>query len=195
MTTPLRALLFFTLFSSTLYAQTSEPLIDPDGAAILDRVKAFYTWTLSNNRSVMSLEPRIKNVKGSSKFYLDVSTLNAFSTAFMRSGDFSPDFPSKIEKYYGHYQKEFSRYSQKKFAQLKKDGRGPLMDTEDMDIFFCAQEYEYAQPFIDQMKLADIKITGKTAAATVISPYNWKTEFQFRKVGPRWLISAYCEYK
>ncbi|HEY8101797.1 MAG TPA: hypothetical protein VIF82_13700 [Burkholderiaceae bacterium] len=195
MITLLRALLFFTLFSSSVYAQTSGPLIDPESAAILDRVKAFYTWVLSNSRSVMPLEPRIKNVKGNARFYLDVSTLNAFSTAFMRSGDFSDDFPSKLEKYYDHYKKEFSGYSQKKFAQIKKDGRGPLMETEDMDIFFCAQEYEYAQPFVDQMKLADIKISGKTAAATVVSPYNWKTEFQLKKIGPRWLISGYCQYK
>ncbi|MGZ3158666.1 MAG: hypothetical protein ACXU7H_06250, partial [Burkholderiaceae bacterium] len=182
-------------FSSAVYAQTSEPAIEADSAAILDRVKAFYTWALTNSHPVMALEPRIRNVKGNSKFYLDVSTLTAFSTAFMRSGDFSDDFPSRVEKYYGHYKKEFSGYPQNKFAQIKKDGRGPLMETEDMDIFFCAQEYEYAQSFIDQMKLADIKITGKTAAATVISPYSWKTEFQLRKIGTRWLISAYCQYK
>jgi hypothetical protein len=195
MTTSLRALLFFTLFSSTVYAQTAEPLIDPESSAILDRVKAFYTWALTNGHSAQSLEPRIKNVKGNAKFYLDVSTLNAFSAAFMRSGDFSDDFPSKVEKYYVRYKKEFNGYSQLKFAQIKKDGRGPLMETEDMDILFCAQEYEYAQPFIDQMKLADINISGKSATATVMSPYNWKTEFQFRKVGSRWLISAYCQYK
>jgi hypothetical protein len=195
MTILLRTLIFFTLFSSTVYAQTSEPSTNIEHAIILERVKDFYAWALSNSRMVMSLEPRIKNVKGKSKFYLDVSTLNAFSNAFMKSGDFSDDFPSRLEKYYGQYREKFNRYSQNEFTQIQKNGRGPLMETEDMDIFFCAQEYEYAQPFIDDMKLADIKITDKTASATVVSPYNWKTEFQLKKVNQRWLISAYCVYK
>jgi hypothetical protein len=195
MITLARALFFFTLLSSSAFAQTAEPVTDSESAAILARVKAFYTWTLSNSRSVLALEPHIKNVKGSPRFYLEASTLNAFSAAFMESGDFSGDFQSKVEQYYGRYKKKFSGYSQKQFAQIKKDGRGPLMETEDMDIFFCAQEYEYAPSFIDQMKLADLKINGKTASATVVSPYDWKTEFQFKKSGTRWLISAYCQYK
>ncbi len=195
MITLFRALLFSLLLSSTVHAQTPVPLVDTDSAAILDRVKAFYAWALTNSHAVMALEPRIKNIKGNAKFYLDVSTLNAFSNAFMKSGDFSSEFPSKLEKYYGRYKEKFSKYSTSEFAQIKKDGRGPLMETEDMDIFFCAQEYEYAQPFIDDMKLADIKITDTTAAAIVVSPYNWKTEFRLRKVGTRWLISGYCEYK
>lgn len=169
--------------------------MDTESAAILDRIKAFYTWALTNSQSVMALEPRIKNMKGNAKFYLDVSTLNAFSNAFMKSGDFSDDFPPKLEKYYGSYKEKFGKYTPGDFAKIKKDGRGPLMETEDMDIFFCAQEYEYAQPFIDDMKLADIKITGATAAATVVSPYNWKTEFRLKKAGTRWLISGYCQYK
>jgi hypothetical protein len=199
MTILLRTLIFFTLFSSAAYAQTAAqsttPTTNIEDTVILERIKAFYTWALSNNHAVMPLEPRIKNSKGQSRFYLDVSTLNAFSNAFMKSGDFSDDFPSRVVKYYGQYKDKFSKYSQNEFAQIKKNGRGPLMETEDMDIFFCAQEYEYAQPFIDEMKLADIKINGKTAAATVVSPYNWKTEFQLKKVDKRWLISGYCVYK
>lgn len=195
----LRTLLFSALLSTTAaYAQTAqptEPLLDTESASILERAKAFYAWALTNSRAVSALEPRIRGMKDNSRFYLDVSTLDAFSTAFMKSGDFSDDFRSKLEKYYGRYKKKFSGYSQKEFAQIKMDGRGPLMETEDMDIFFCAQEYEYTLPFVDQMKLGDIKINGKTASATIVSPYDWKTEFQFRKVGAKWLISAYCQYK
>jgi hypothetical protein len=195
MTIFVRILLFFTLLSSHAIAQTTQTLTDDERAAILARVKSFYSWAIENGGSVQALEPRIRNAKGNARFYLDVSTLNAFSTAFMRSGDFSTDFRSKVENYYSRYRKEFNAYPQEKFAQLTQGGRGPLMETEDMDIFFCAQEYEYAQPFIEQMKLADIKINGNIASATVVSPYDWKTEFQFKKVGTRWLISAYCQYK
>jgi hypothetical protein len=195
MITPLRVFIFFAMLSPMASAEMPIPLIDNESAVILDRVKNFYSWVLSNDRSVTALEPRIKNVKGSSKFYLDVTTLAAFSDALMKSGDFSADFPSRVEKYYLIHKKKISQYSKHDFDQMKKNGRGPLMGTEDMDIFFCAQEYEYAQNFIDGMQLADLQITGKSATATVVSPYDWKSEFQFKKVGTRWLISAYCEYK
>jgi hypothetical protein len=195
MITLLRSCLFFVFISSSVHAETLDQTANNDGAALLNRVKNFYTWVLSNSSAVAALEPHIQNAKGSARFYLDVSTLHAFSSAFMRSGNFSDDFRPRLENYYGNYKKKFSRYSPKDFAKIKKNGRGPLMETEDMDIFFCAQEYEYAPNFIDAMTLSDLKISDDSAQAIVVSPYNWKTEFHFKKIGARWLISGYCQYK
>lgn len=195
MATLLRVFFLFVLTASMASAQTPVSLVDNESTTILNRVKEFYSWVLLNNRPVSALEPRIKEVKGSSKFYLDVSTLKAFSTAFMQHGGFSADFPATVENYYWNYKKIFNQYSRKEFDQIKKNGRGPLMGTEDMDIFFCAQEFEYAQSYIDGMKLTNLKIIGKTASATIVSPYDWQTEFLFKKVGSRWLISGYCVYK
>lgn len=198
MITLLRLLVVLSLsVSAATTAETpnTDPSPDAESKAILERVKKFYSWVLLNDRPVTTLEPRIKNVNRSSRFYLDISTLPAFSAAFVKSGQFSPDFPGKLEKYYTSHKNAFSLYSQKQFDQLQKDGRGPLMNTEDKDIFFCAQEYEYAPSYVDGMTLSDLKVSDKIASAIVVSPYNWKTEFQFRKVDGRWLISAYCEYK
>jgi len=84
---------------------------------------------------------------------------------------------------------------QRELDQMAKDGRGPLLETEDMDLFFCAQEYEYKKDFVDHLKLTSVSIQGDTATAEVESSYQWKTKFKFRKEGDWWLISGYCVYE
>ena len=78
---------------------------------------------------------------------------------------------------------------------MARDGRGPLMDVEDMDLFFCAQEYEYAASFADAMKLKSVRISGMRASAVVESPYGWQTPFRFVRDGGSWRISGYCVFR
>jgi len=109
-----------------------------DSQPLLNTVKAFYGWVLKNGDAASRLEPKIVDVSGSTHFFLDTSTLQAFTEKFMSSQLFSPQFPNTVEKYYAKYQKKFEALTQKDFDELSRDGRGPLMDVEDMDIYFCA---------------------------------------------------------
>jgi hypothetical protein len=162
---------------------------------ILDTVRGFYSWVLVNGIDTLALEPKIKDVPGSTKFYLDTTTLDAFTERFMRSGYFSPDFPAAVARYYSKYKADFAAMSQKDFDEAASGGRGPMMETEDMDIFFCAQEYEYQKQFIQGMKIKSASFNGNTAKVIIVSPYKWETEFRFVKIKNRWLISGYCVYQ
>ncbi|MES2041644.1 MAG: hypothetical protein V4495_27830 [Pseudomonadota bacterium] len=166
-----------------------------DEQALMASVQGFYGWALKNGKQVSALQPAIKDIPGSKKFQLDTKNLKAFSGKFMASGYFAPDFPAALERYYGKYQKQFKAYTDAEFAQMAKDGRGPLMETEDMDIFFCAQEYEYKPSFIKKIRAKSIKLDGDKASVTVVSPYQWEAEFKFVKVGHRWLIAGYCVFQ
>lgn len=179
------ALTFLT--SVTAVARTPEQ-------QLADTVQGFYGWVLLHGASADKLAPLIKDVKGSTRFYLDTSTLDAYSHSFMQSGYFSADFPAAVARYYLPYQTQFATMSQAEFDQLAIDHRGPLMDVEDMDNFFCAQEYEYKKRFVRGMKLTEIHFNGDRATAMVVSPYQWKTPFAFVKINGRWLISGYCVY-
>jgi hypothetical protein len=158
-------------------------------------VQGFYAWVLVHHLEVAALEPKIVEIQGSTKFYLDTKTLRPFAERFVASGYFTPDFPRTIERYYKKYEAQFAAMSKREFDQMAKDGRGPLLETEDMDLFFCAQEYEYKKDFVDHLKLTSAAVHGDTATAEVESTYQWKTKFKFRKDGRRWLISGYCVYE
>ena len=166
-----------------------------DEQAVMAGVQGFYGWVLKNGKQVSALQPQIRDIAGSKRFQLDTKNLQAFSGKFMASGYFAPDFPAALQRYYGKYQQQFQAYTDAEFAEMAKDGRGPLMETEDMDIFFCAQEYEYKPSFIKKIKAKSIKLDGDNASVTIVSPYQWETEFKFVKVGQRWLIAGYCVFQ
>jgi hypothetical protein len=84
---------------------------------------------------------------------------------------------------------------QQEFADLKKYGRGPLMEVEDMDIFFCAQEYDYTPEFLAKTAIKSFRLSGDRAEVVVISPYQWETNFSMVKREGRWLISRYCVFQ
>lgn len=169
----------------------------PADQVLLDTVRGFYGWVLDNGKETAQLEPRIKAVAGTNRLYLDLSTLDAFTAAFLRSGYFAPDFSRAVAAYYRKHEAELAALPQAEFDEMEQDGRGPLLETEDMDIFFCAQEYEYRQPFIQGMRLKRTWLEDATATATAIveSPTKWETTFHFVKEQERWLISGYCVYR
>jgi len=162
---------------------------------LLAKVKDFYMWALANHDKVSALEPRIRNVEGSTRFYLDLKTLDEFSCEFMKSGLFSKQFPEAIARYYKKYEAQFNALPQSEFDEMAKDGRGPMMEVEDMDIFFCAQEYEYDQKFIQGMRISEVSEKSEVTSVVVESPYKWKTMFDFKKEGGQWLIVGYCVYQ
>lgn len=122
----------------------------------LGLIKNFYTWVIENESEVSKLEPTIVDVPGNNRFYLDTTNLSKFSSAFLESGYFSKTFQTSLEAYYVKYKNKFDAYPQKEFDDLAKYGRGPLMEVEDMDIYFCAQEYEYKSEFVEAMKVKSI---------------------------------------
>jgi hypothetical protein len=184
----LAALLILQVLAPAAFARPSQQ-------QLLETVQGFYAWTVQQGSQTAKLEPHIKDVPGTTRFYLDTSTLDAYTARFMQSGYFAPDFPAALSRYYKRYEAEFNNLGQDAFDQLAKDGRGPMMETEDMDPFFCAQEYEYQKSFVKGMKIKTANIGRLTATATVTSPYQWETRFRFTKVGNRWLISGYCVYE
>ena len=70
-----------------------------------------------------------------------------------------------------------------------------MMDVEDMDIFFCAQEYEYKDEYIKSIRLKELEINGDTASVVTIFPFEWETPFKLKKIEGKWLISAFCVYQ
>ncbi|WP_169741263.1 hypothetical protein [Andreprevotia chitinilytica] len=162
---------------------------------LLETVRGFYGWALQNGDQTVKLEPRIKDIAGSTRFYLDMTTLTPFTARFMQSGYFAADFPDAVARYYRRYDAQFKTLKQAEFDEMARDGRGPQMDVEDMDIFFCAQEYEYKRKFIQGMKIKSASFAASTAQAVIVSPYKWETTFHFRKVGSRWLIAGYCVFE
>lgn len=176
-------------------AQNPIPLDDSAGREIAARLERYYQWVLASASTVLKSEPRVVDVPGTNRFSLDRSTEQQFIDGFMDSGNFSAEFPAAVSRYYAKYQKEFAGYAQAEFDQMAHDGRGPLMEVEDMDIFFCAQEYEYKDEYIKNIRLKDLEISGDTASVVTIFPFEWETHFKFNKVDGLWLISAFCVYE
>lgn len=167
----------------------------PEDRELLQTVRGFYGWVLRHGEAVNNMQPKISQVPQSTRLYLDMSSLPAFKSGFMRSGYFAPTFPEAVTRYYEKQRTQLEALKPEEFDQLAKDGRGPMMETEDMDIFFCAQEHEYKKRFIDQMKVKSSQSTGRTATAVVKSPLGWETTFRFSRVNGRWLIAGYCVYQ
>jgi hypothetical protein len=157
----------------------------PSGRPV-DTVSAFYRWTLSSGRTTEELQPRVVRDSTGAAIALDDSTLPRFKAQFMASGLFAPEFTDAIDAYYDHH----------KVAIAKSPGieDGPVLETEDMDIFFCAQEYEYTSQFIDGMKVVSESVVSNVAELEVQSPYGWKTHFRLRRIASDWRISGYCVF-
>jgi hypothetical protein len=163
--------------------------------AALRTIKGFYLWALQHGKEVEALQPMIKDIPHSDRFYLDTSNLDRFAKKFLESGFFSPEFETTVKKYYERYKAQFEALPQKEFADLKQYGRGPMMEVEDMDIFFCAQEYDYTPDFVAKMAIKSFRLSGDQAEVVVISPYQWETTFSMVKREGRWLISRYCVFQ
>jgi len=166
-----------------------------DSNEILATLNSYYRWVLANAETVMKNAPGIVDVPGTTRFYLDRSAEQEFIDGLMASGLFSAEFPAVVSGYYSTFEKEFSGYSAAEFDQMAHDGRGPLMEVEDMDIFFCAQEYTYNDEYIKNIRLKDLQIKGNTASVLTVFPFEWETNFKLQKVDGKWLISAFCVYE
>jgi hypothetical protein len=164
-------------------------------AAALRTIKGFYLWALEQGKEVEALQPVIKDIPHSDRFYLDTANLDRFAKKFLDSGFFAPEFEPALKKYYERYKAQFAALPQREFANLKKYGRGPLMEVEDMDIFFCAQEYDYTPAFVAKTAIKSFRLSGERAEVVVISPYQWETNFSMVKRDGRWLISHYCVFQ
>ncbi len=186
--------LFVALTAALLPLCAGAAARTPAEQALLDTVRSFYGWVLQNGEATAKLQPRIMPVPGSNRLYLDTSTLAAFNAKFMGSGQFAPAYPAAVARYYAKQRRQLNALTPQDFDQLARDGRGPLMDTEDRDIFFCAQEYEYTARYVQQMTITSSQITGSRAVAVVESPLGWQTTFRFAKVKNRWRIAGYCMY-
>jgi hypothetical protein len=163
--------------------------------AAFGTIKGFYMWALEHGKQVEALQPVIKDIPHSDRFYLDTSQLDGFAKQFLESGFFAPEFETVVKKYYERYKAQFEALPQTEFADLKKSGRGPMMEVEDMDIFFCAQEYDYTRAFVEKMAIKSFRMSGDQAEVVVISPYQWETNFSMVKRQGRWLISRYCVFQ
>lgn len=168
---------------------------DDQRAALLEVVRGFYGWVLRDGTRVAELQPVIREVPGSTRLTLDRSKESAFAGAFVKSGYFTRDFPKAIARYYDRHAAELDSTSQAEFDQMAQDGRGPLMEVEDMDLFFCAQEYGYRQGFVDSLKVASAAAEGDTARLEIVSSYGWPVTFRFRRVDGKWLIRGYGVYE
>jgi hypothetical protein len=169
---------------------------DPvERAAAMSTIKGFYSWALEHGKEVEALQPVIKDIPHSDRFYLDISNVDRFAKKLLESGFFAPEFEAAIKKYYERYKAQFDALPQEEFADLKKYGRGPLMEVEDMDIFFCAQEYDYTPDFVAKTAIKSFRLSGDRAEVVVISPYQWETNFSMVKREGRWLISRYCVFQ
>jgi hypothetical protein len=184
------------LATMLLYGACNVKGDDPvERAAALRTIKGFYLWALEHGKEVEALQPVIKDVPHTDRFYLDVSNLDRFAKKFLDSGFFSPEFAAAVKKYYERYKAQLDALPQKEFADLKQYGRGPMMEVEDMDIFFCAQEYDYTPDFVAKMAIKSFRLSGDRAEVVVISPYQWETNFSMVKREGRWLISRYCVFQ
>ncbi len=161
----------------------------------LNLIKNFYMWVIENESEVSKLEPTIVDIPGSTRFFLDTASLPKFASAFLESGYFSKKFQTSLEAYYIKYRNEFNAYPQKEFDDLAKYGRGPLMEAEDMDIYFCAQEYEYKPEFVEAMKVKSITKKGNDLIVSVISPYDWVNVFKLTNENGKLLISGFCLFE
>jgi len=188
----LLAVLATMLLSGACEMKWDDPV---EREAALRTIKGFYLWALEQGKGVEALQPVIKDIPQSDRFYLDTSNVDRFSKKFLESGFFAPEFAAAVKKYYERYQAQFEALPQQEFADLKKYGRGPLMEVEDMDIFFCAQEYDYTPEFVAKVAIKSFRLSGDRAEVVVISSYQWETNFSMVKREGRWLISRYCVFQ
>ena len=164
-------------------------------SSLLHQVQGFYSWVLQNGERTAALQPEIREVEGSHRLVLDTSTFDQFKKRFVASGYFTLDFPETITRYYARQESMLAALPDSELAQMAQDGRGPLMEVEDMDLFFCAQEYEYRQGFVDSLKVTELVADGDTARVIVESPYGWQTGFRFRREDGAWRIRGYCVFE
>jgi hypothetical protein len=167
-----------------------------EAATLLAVIQDFYKWTAQNADSLKALEPKIDEVPGSKRLTLDAAKADAYAAYLITSGFFHPQyFPRNVKRYYTRVHDDLKAISDADYADMKRDGRGPLMETEDMDPFFCAQEYEYDPSFIDGMTITSASVNGDHAQAVVKSPYEWETTFTFLRRSQRWLITGFCAFQ
>lgn len=166
-----------------------------DADPLLATVKKFYGWVLVNSQATQQLAPKIVDEPNSTRFKLESNNLKSFTEKMLSSGVFASSFPSKVEKYYAQHQANFAKLPQKEFDEMAKFGRGPMMEVEDMDMFFCAQEYEKKPEFVEKLAIKKYNLKGNTAWAVIESPYGWPTTFYFEKINQQWLISGYCVFE
>lgn len=184
------------LVSLALAAEpAATPTVPDDSAAILGTIKGFLRWALQNDEVIKALQPRIKRVPGSTHLVLDRSRLDAFASRFLASGLFDASFADAVRRYYTRHAAQLAAMTKAEFDELAKYGRGPLMEVENMDLLFCAQEYEYRPEYVDAFQLTRLDVHGDRATAEVLSPYQWPTRFALVRRGGRWLIAAYCVFE
>lgn len=178
-----------------LAVNTPAEATNSEGAALLQTVQQFYGWVLKHGQETRRFEPRVMQETGSTRLYLNQSSLDQYSDALMASGFFAPEFRSRVAGFYARSALELNKYSQSEFDEMAQDGRGPLIDSEDIDVFFCSQEAEYSRAYASGARLNSYKIKDDTATAVIITPDQWKTTFTFRKLKIGWRISGFCLYK
>jgi hypothetical protein len=157
-------------------------------------VRRFYAWTLDNGQRVRRLEPKVSWDPATRELALGTATLPDFVGAFMDSGLFAPEFAGVLAGYYQNHAAAIAATPPDLLEAYAMHGRDILLETEDMDIFFCAQESEYTPSFIRQMKLIATRATPEAVTIRSISTYEWKTDFTLRKLGDQWLITGYCVF-
>jgi hypothetical protein len=187
-------ILRYFLLSLMLFPYAASVSATADQNALLKQVKEFYAWVLINGKFVAALQPVIRDMPGG-RFALDTSNQDNFTSRLLASGYFAPEFKHAVAGYYDRYQRQFAALTAGDFEAMAHDGRGPLMEVEDMDIFFCAQEYEYRPSFIDELKIKQFKGDNSSASLVIVSPYGWETPFTFVFTQGRWLISGYCVFQ
>jgi hypothetical protein len=163
--------------------------------ALLQMVKGFYEWVLKHGKDALRLEPSVTQESGSTRLYLDQSTLGQYCDTLMSSGFFAPEFRLHVAGFYARSARELSKYSQSEFDEMARGGRGPLIHSEDIDVFFCSQEAEYTPAYVAGTRIQKYRINGNGATAVVVTPDQWKTDFAFRKIKGVWRISGFCLYK
>lgn len=166
-----------------------------DPALLHHTIQKFYLWVLENGEATQSISPSIVDESNSTRFKVDTIHLPLFKQKMMSSNIFAPSFPEKIENYYANHQAIFNKMSQKEFDEMAKFGRGPMMEVEDMDMFFCAQEFEYTKEFVEKLNIKESHFEGNRAWAIVESTYGWPTKFYFENINQQWLISGYCVFE
>lgn len=186
-----RILLTLVAFCA-LPCSAAEPSTDRD---LLRVVHGFYGWVLRDGEAVNRLQPTVKQIPGTNRLNLDTSTLPKFISKFMHSGYFADSFPNAVNRYYENERAKLDALSDEDLARLAKDGRGPMMDTENIDIFFCAQEYEYKRTFVRQLRVASAQVSAAEATAIIVSPLGSETKFRLTKVKGNWRIAGYCVYQ
>jgi hypothetical protein len=91
------AVLAMMLLSGACGVKGDDPV---EQAAALRTIKGFYSWALEQGKEVETLQPVIKDIPYSDRFYLDTSNLDRFAKKFLDSGFFAPEFTAAVKKYY-----------------------------------------------------------------------------------------------